>query len=46
MFLVHLFVCLARVCFRPFCLPLGVEGRFVIVAYPGPSINFFFFKIV
>ena len=38
MFLVHLFVCLARVWFCPFSLPLGVEGwlRFVIVAYPGP----------
>ena len=36
--LVHLFVCFARVCFRPFSFPLGVEGwlRFVIVAYPGP----------
>ena len=37
-FLVHLFVCFAPVCFCPFSLPLCVEGgkRFVIVAYGGP----------
>ena len=38
MLLVHLFVCFARVCFRTFSLPFGVESwlRFVTVAYPGP----------
>ena len=43
MLLVHLFVCFVRVSFCPFSLPLGVEGwlRFVIVAYPDLSINFF-----
>ena len=43
MLLVHLFVCFSRACFRPFSLPLGVEGwlRFVIVAYPDLSINFY-----
>ena len=43
MLLVPLFVCLARVCFCPFSLPLGVEGwlRFVVVYTLDLFINIF-----
>ena len=36
--LVYLFVCVERVCFCPFSLPLGVGGwlRFVTVPLSGP----------
>ena len=42
--LVHLFVCFCACMFLSFFLPLGVEGwlRFVIMAYPDLSINFFY----
>ena len=43
MLLVHLFVCFVRDSFCNFSLPFGVGCwlRFVIVALPGLSINFF-----
>ena len=48
MLLVHLFVCLVRISFCHFSLPLGVGGslRFMIVAPPRFSSNFFLYGTI